>query len=323
MVSNCKEPLVTIAIPTYNRAKSGKLLKVIEHSLNQTYENLEIIVSDNCSEDNTQDIMHSIQDNRLKYYRQESNIGPNGNFNFCLQQATGKYFLLFHDDDAIDPDFITTCISAIKPDQEAGIVFTGVRVVDENDCVTEEHENMATGLTGSEFVFSWFSGNVSLFLCNTLYNTQYLKNAGGFQSKHQLYDDLIPTFNLVSNYERVDVHAIKASFRRHSTNRGLSVPIRSWVDESQYLLKTLCNLYPEEKDSIWDTGSVYFSKKLYRKSLQRSGVVFPIINCLRVYSTFRFRVSPIQFIYRLGLQPRLSRVKHFLSQTTSQRFFKR
>jgi len=113
------DPLVSIGIPTYNRA-NGNLLKVIERALGQTWQNVEVIVSDNCSTDHTPELVGAIEDPRLRYIRQETNIGPNNNFNTCLNQAKGEYFLLFHDDDMIDEDFVEACMSSLEPGQPVG-----------------------------------------------------------------------------------------------------------------------------------------------------------------------------------------------------------
>jgi glycosyltransferase involved in cell wall biosynthesis len=100
---------VTIGIPTYNRANKT-LPSTINSSLNQDYPNIEIIVSDNCSPDNTEAIVRSFNDERIKYIRQKTNVGPNNNYNACLNAAKGDYFLLLRDDDLIDEDFVTKTI---------------------------------------------------------------------------------------------------------------------------------------------------------------------------------------------------------------------
>ena len=79
-------PLVTIGIPTYNRA-DGYLKEAIESVINQTYSNLEIIISDNCSSDDTGLVVKSFKDQRIHYYRHDENIGANNNFNFCLKKS--------------------------------------------------------------------------------------------------------------------------------------------------------------------------------------------------------------------------------------------
>lgn len=91
------QPLSTIAIPTYNRANSY-LREAIRIAMNQTYPNIESIISDNCSMDNTETVVKNFKDHRIRYFRQGKNIGGNNNFNFCPSQAKGKYFLLLMDD---------------------------------------------------------------------------------------------------------------------------------------------------------------------------------------------------------------------------------
>lgn len=106
MLKNEEQPLISILIPTYNR---GKLLtKAIESAINQTYKNLEIIIADNCSEDNTQLICeeYSKKDDRIKYYRHNTNIGPFANANFLFRNINGKYFTCLNDDDWLDIDYI-------------------------------------------------------------------------------------------------------------------------------------------------------------------------------------------------------------------------
>lgn len=74
-------PLVSIAMLTYNRA-DGYLKQAIQSAVTQTYSNIEIIVSDNCSTDNTEKLVKSFNDSRIRYFKQSRNIGmvPNSNF---------------------------------------------------------------------------------------------------------------------------------------------------------------------------------------------------------------------------------------------------
>lgn len=94
------QPLVSVGIPTYNRPEGLK--RTLECITNQTYKNLEIIVSDNCSpgretEAVIRDFM--IKDNRIRYFHQEMNKGPSFNFKFVLEQANGEFFMWAADDD--------------------------------------------------------------------------------------------------------------------------------------------------------------------------------------------------------------------------------
>ena len=89
------QPLVTIGIPTYNRA-SGRLGEAIRGALAQTYPNIEIVISDNCSTDNTTEVVSSFNSEKIRYIRQETNIGPFPNFNACLENAWLRSRIVFH-----------------------------------------------------------------------------------------------------------------------------------------------------------------------------------------------------------------------------------
>jgi glycosyltransferase involved in cell wall biosynthesis len=304
--------LVSIGIPTYNRAK-GNLRKVIERALCQTYPNIEVIVSDNCSSDNTSALVQSFDDPRLRYFRQETNIGPNKNFNFCLNQAKGEYFLLFHDDDMIDQDFVEVCISSLKPDQTVGAIFTGVRIIDEHDNVLEEHENNRSGTSPVEFISGWFKGKTTLYLCSTLYNTLSLKEVGGFMSKKNLYDDLVPTFTLVTKYGWIDVTEIKAGFRRHQGNRGSTVSIRDWIEDSLYLLDVLYRLLPDYRHSLSKNGELYFCRKMYRYAADGMAVTQSPMDYLQIYKSFNYCYSPLSYWYTKTLGRKVRRFKRALA----------
>jgi glycosyltransferase involved in cell wall biosynthesis len=104
------EPLVTIGLPTYNRAPS--LPRAISSALAQTYRNLELMISDNASTDETQRLCReaSEQDARVRYFRQPVNIGPTANFNAVLSAARGEFFMWLADDDWLDHSFVSECL---------------------------------------------------------------------------------------------------------------------------------------------------------------------------------------------------------------------
>jgi hypothetical protein len=108
---SAKKPLVSIGIPTYNRPAG--LRRIIQEMINQTYFDIEIIVSDNHSSDpETEQIGHEFiqKDPRVKYFRQAENIGILNNYKFLLAQARGEYFAWVCDDDFRDPTYIATCM---------------------------------------------------------------------------------------------------------------------------------------------------------------------------------------------------------------------
>ena len=313
MLDNVNNPLVTIGIPTYNRA-SRYLRRAIERSLGQTYRNVEVIVSDNCSSDHTPELVRSIADPRLRYFRHEMNIGPNNNFNYCLQQAKGEYFLLFHDDDMIDKDIVEACISTLKSGESVGAIITGVRLIDEHDNVMGTYKNRASAQSTADFILGWFNGKTALYLCNTVYNTAKLKETGGFRSKKNLYDDLVATFTLIAKYGRVDVGGDpKAAFRRHSDNRGSTIPIQDWIEDSQYLLDIFSQLLPDDSHRLREAGQRYFCEKMYSYISNGTAASQSLTDYYRIYKSFDYCYSPLRYFYGNILDHRIGRIKRMFA----------
>ncbi|QVL50327.1 MAG: glycosyltransferase family 2 protein [Thiocapsa sp.] len=288
------DPLVTIAIPTYNRA-DGYLYDALTSAVAQTYRNLEIIVSDNCSMDNTQQVVRSVTDERVRYIRHPENIGAFNNWNSCVEQAKGVYFLLLHDDDLIDPDYVESCIRACKGDFSRGILRTGTRVIDEHGNIRSETANMVGGYSTTKFFLGWFAAETALYLCSTLYNTDLLRGIGGFRSPTGLFVDAVATARLAP-YGRVDVPEVKASFRRHGKNMGSRGRLQDWTEDSLYLLNVISELTPPtDRSTIRLRGGEFLSKKCYSYVPSLAFYKRPFAY-YDVYKRFGFSFSPINFI---------------------------
>lgn len=261
------DPLVTIAIPTYNRA-DGYLREALESALAQAYEHLEIVVVDNASQDATPDYVGSIDDTRLRYIRNPKNLGVNGNFNACIDNARGEYVLVLHDDDSIDPDFITCCMNAVKTDgaEPPGLIRTGTRVMDANGSLVHEGRNEARGSSVGDLALDWFQKRTSLYFCSTLYNTAALRATGGFHSRRELYIDVAAVLRIASQHRVLNVADIKASFRRHGGNNGTAQSILAWCEDSTYLLDLMCELAPNRAEEITAQGVPYFVSSNYHRA---------------------------------------------------------
>jgi len=119
---NLYTPLVTVGIPTYNRAVM--LRRSIESALGQDYVNIEVIVSDNASTDNTQIICQEFSEKYecFKYIRQPLNVGANANFADVLKRASGEYFMWLGDDDWIDIAYVKNCVSIMRDRPDVALV---------------------------------------------------------------------------------------------------------------------------------------------------------------------------------------------------------
>lgn len=286
---NC--PLATIAIPTYNRADSY-LRHALESALKQTYQNIEIIVSDNCSNDNTALVVKGYVDPRIRYFKHEKNIGANNNFNFCLKEARGDYFLLLQDDDLIDNNFVEVCIRAAQSSKDIGFIRTGIRIIDSEGKVLYESLNMVGGVSTDEFFIGWFKGRTSLYLCSTLFNTERLREVGGFRSKRNLVQDGVAIVRLLAQYNRADIEDIKASFRKHPAEMTFLAKISDWCEDYLELLDLMCALFSENRKLIKSEGMRFFSTLNYNRARAVKSPIRRFIAYLIVFKKFNYRYLP-------------------------------
>ncbi len=105
---------VTIAIPTYNRV--GTLRRTLDSALGQTHADLTVLISDNASDDGTEELCrgYAERDERVRYHRHASNIGPTPNFNWLFEHAADEYVLMLADDDWIDPEYVEVCLRELR-----------------------------------------------------------------------------------------------------------------------------------------------------------------------------------------------------------------
>lgn len=120
-------PLVSVLIPTYNR--QDFILECINSALNQSYKNIEIIISDNCSTDQTLDICKAAgqKDSRIKVVSTGTNVGPVANWLNCFNNSSGQYIKLLFSDDLLAKDCIERMVPAIQ-DPEVGFVYSSVLI---------------------------------------------------------------------------------------------------------------------------------------------------------------------------------------------------
>jgi glycosyltransferase involved in cell wall biosynthesis len=242
-------PLVTIGIPTYNRA--GSYLRGAVHAaLGQTYGNIEVLISDNCSTDNTAELTKGIADPRLRYFRQVRNVGPRDNMNFLLSKATGQYFHLYADDDQIDADFVEVCVDAARSRPMPGLIMTGARVIDQNGDVLRQKESDASLSSVDDLILHWYLRRIHLFLCSTLFNTQTLRNSGGFEEQYGNFDDVAAEFKCAATRGYLCVPAVKAGLRVHPTSITKTAGVGEWCDSSLALLNLAMSLASSRRPEI-------------------------------------------------------------------------
>jgi Glycosyl transferase family 2 len=175
-------PLVTIAIPTFNRA--SWLKDCILSALSQTYHHFEILVSDNASTDETQQVLREFSDRRLRIVRQQTNIGLLPNWNACLAGAKGDYVIFVSDDDRIAPWLLERCIDLVERDRQISIVITlsgDYSTVVGQTWPTHVSQYLETGIwDGTDILLEYLRDEISINMCGIMLRTDALRARGGF-----------------------------------------------------------------------------------------------------------------------------------------------
>ena len=124
-----KRPKVSVCIPTYLGDQT--LGAAIESVLAQTYTDFELMVIDDGSPDDTRAVVERFSDPRMVYLCNEKNLGPEGNWNRCLEVATGDYFKLLPHDDVLHPHCLERQVAVLDADAEERIslVFSAREVL--------------------------------------------------------------------------------------------------------------------------------------------------------------------------------------------------
>jgi glycosyltransferase involved in cell wall biosynthesis len=283
------EPCVTIAIQTFNRARSFFPL-TLKSACSQSYSHLEILVADNASTDETRVIVDEARDPRIRYHRHPTNIGAINNQSFCLQEARGSYLTILPDDDLVDPDFVESCVALALQNPSAGVVRTGTRVIDKDNGVIREVFNPVENLSFDDFVLAWINGRTSPYQCSSMFRTDALREAG-FHTRHHLFDDVVAHFKVAARHGRADIAGTKASFRMHGSSGTDQANMLAWCQESRDLLNLLCDLSPANRQVIRTVGMQFLALGNYRRALRKS---FPgrLLACLLVYWMHDFTPLP-------------------------------
>jgi len=129
--SDGRQPLVSVGMLAFNDQRYVAL--AIADILSQSFSDLELIISDDCSEDQTYSICRRFadEDRRVRLFRQQTRLGMQKNYEFVLNQASGKYFMWASSDDRWDQNFVSLLVSAMEEDSNLISVFSPFRFIDE------------------------------------------------------------------------------------------------------------------------------------------------------------------------------------------------
>ncbi len=176
-----QQPLVSICIPLYNGEKY--IDETIQCCINQTYKNLEIIISDNCSTDSSIERIKSYNDPRIKIFRNDTNIGLLGNFRKAFTYATGPYMSFLSADDGMELDAIEKGVKILEDPKYSDVALVNSYV----NIINDESKTVFT----KKFIFG--GGKFSSYWAiraNFLYGSNSIGEPNGSVWRKSAYDKI-------------------------------------------------------------------------------------------------------------------------------------
>ena len=181
---------ISVVLPVYN---GGTYLKLsIESVLNQQYENFELLILDDCSNDGSREYLDGLSDKRIVYFKNKSNKGLFYNLNFLTEKSTTNLVKLWAQDDIMYPDCLSTVIAFHETHPGISFSYSGRTIIDENGTIVP---NSVVDNTPEIITFdlhariSFFTGSIAGNIANVCINKEKLNLVGGFDETMKISGD--------------------------------------------------------------------------------------------------------------------------------------
>jgi glycosyltransferase involved in cell wall biosynthesis len=186
-INAANKPTVSVAMPIYNSQQY--LAESIEAHLNQTYQDFELILTDNASTDGSEEICRSFadKDSRVKYHRNPQNVGAAGNFRRGFELSEGRYFRWSPSDDLVSPNLLQSAVDILDRDPSIFVAYARTKLIDDKSEISGDFEENLH-LMNDRPAERWKAvhrnlrlGNLHYGLCrsSTLRKTGLLRNYSG------------------------------------------------------------------------------------------------------------------------------------------------
>jgi glycosyltransferase involved in cell wall biosynthesis len=296
---------VSVIVLTYNRAHM--VTETIDSVLNQTFKDFELIVVDNESTDNTEEVIKSFTDERIRYFKHQNNGLIGVNRNYGVNKARGEYITFCDDDDLWMPEKLERQVKLLDLNKELGLVYSDSYIMDEN------------GNLGRDTLLSSLRplrGNVfdKLFQSNfipmptVMIRREVLSKVGGFDPKYIIALDYDLWLRIAEHYPIDFTEEPLAKYRIHggSVSRNQELAINEDFQLIEYWLEKKANLErgfrrkAKQKQAILNISLMlyYFRNGEKRKAISKS------MNLIRL---FPYSLAPVPMVIaKLGrvLNPR-------------------
>lgn len=240
-----EQPKVSVMIPCYNAKEF--IVECLESILSQDYNDLELIVSDDCSTDGTQQILRRYaKDNRIKLFLNDRNIGITDNCNQALMACSGDFISLFAGDDVMLPSKISNQVKVMSRDQNLVMTYHPVEIFDSESGETLFVTNKTAGEDVSSVKDILLKGGIPGG-CSIMVRKSAIPE-GGYDRRLNTVSDWLFQLEiaLCGNVKKVD--GTFSRYRKHSG--GSSQESLQLLDESLESLDLLVLKHPNRKELV-------------------------------------------------------------------------
>lgn len=275
-----EQPLVTVYIPTFNRLEL--LQRAVKSVQNQTYQNIEIIIVDDCSTDGTQEYLPSlvIEDERVRYFIKNKNSGACVSRNIAIEHATGEFITGLDDDDYFKPNRIELFVFNAK--ENNNILFSMYGNTGKNNKLKIFLKKLLlkNKVTKKDLIMNNYIGN-QIFI-----KTKILKDAGGFDEKFKMWQDLECWYRILEGRKAKCIKEITYILDiSHDLNRISNARERKLIETYDLFCKKHSLTIDEEKmlkTHFFYYGYYYFNINIFIKRVFLSKCLWDCILILKL-----------------------------------------
>jgi len=268
MFNTITSPKVSIIMPTYNRA--AYIRETIASILDQTYQNWELIIVDDGSDDNTKEIVEEIDDNRIEFYKIERIGSPSKARDIGLEKANGELIAFMDSDDLWAQPKLEKQVIALQQYPGAGFSLTGGYNFKNPDEPLEYFYKQREGIRYENVFISCFKSEVAGFTQALMLRKECLAATDFFKKEKPLTEELI--LNLASHFKAIILYEPLFYRRLHDTNYSSLNWAKRHAEGLEMIRSFKSSLPPEVfVDSLFKSyinfGEQYLQRRESRKAI--------------------------------------------------------
>ena len=305
-----ERPLVSICVPTRNR---GAVLRdAILNICAQDYAPIEILISDNASEDNTEAVCRQLaaEDSRIRYVRHDQNLGLHGNHNFCMDQGRGEFLCIFHDHDRRASTVISEYVAFLQRHPRVGVVCADWELIDDTGAQIGVRDYPVAEVTsGNDYIEQTMrSGQTSIGIAGAMIRRAALADIRFVLDAPIGFGDFPLWFRMAESWDIGHLRQRLWSWRQNDVSHSAR-PIESIAGDYAYNIGRFCDEFearhPERKRDA-DRWRLYIRRFLFWALTYEVGLHFRSTRrtdpraSRSLFEIMNYRLTPTQFANTLA-----------------------